>query len=150
MKKRLLFLIIFFSVCLILIIGVLLSYCCCVKKRSYSIQELEEGLIRIEIVTVDESVAGLYHFETIKVFNLVEQREILEKISKITFVQMLRPVTNINPSYSILFIYSDRMLEFSLDNAICEVDLNGRRIDSDKFFPADYNAELKELIEDYL
>ena len=126
------------------------SSCFNLPKRIYTKEELEKGLIKIELVRVVDYPPEVYVFETLKIFTLVEQEEVVEEISKITFVEMTRPPTKLDTSYSLLFIYSNTMLEFSLDHAIGELDLNGKPYNNEKFFPTGYNRELAKLIDKYL
>ena len=129
------------------------SGCFNVPPRIYSKEELEDGLIKIELVRIIASAPERYIFETQKVFTLVEQEEVVEELSKITFVQITRPPTRQAPFYALLFIYSDYMVSFSLHFSIGKMDLNGKPIDSSSdefFFPTGYNSELAKIIEKYL
>lgn len=123
---------------------------CCEKTRTYTKEELEEGLLSIELVLSYDYTPEKYLYETIRVFNTKEQQEIIEEISNITFVQATSPGSRVNPSYSLLFKYSDWLLEFSLYNAIGESDLNGKPYNGKMFFPARYNEDLATLINKYL
>ena len=134
----------------LVIVFLFTSGCFNLPKRIYSKEELEDGLIRIELVKVIDFPPEVYVFETLKVFTIVEQEEVINEISKITFVQMTRPPTRLDPSYSLLFIYSDSILQFSLCFSICELDLNGKPFNNEKSFPTGYNNELAKLIDKYL
>ena len=137
----------------LVIVFLFTSGCFNLPKRSYTKEELEDGLIKIELVRIIASAPERYIFETQKVFTLVEQEEVVEELSKITFVQITRPPTRQAPFYALLFIYSDYMVSFSLHFSIGKMDLNGKPIDSSSdefFFPTGYNSELAKIIEKYL
>lgn len=144
MKKRLFILILFYVIMVLIFIWGNWP-----ETRIYTKEELEDGLLSIELVLSYDYTPEKYLYETIRVFNTKEQQEIIEEISNITFEKATSPGSRVNPSYSLLFKYSDWMLEFSL-NGIGEADLNGKPYNGKMFFPARYNEDLATLINKYL
>ena len=137
----------------LVIVFLFTSGCFNLPKRIYSKEELEDGLISVEIARVVENDTETNNFDwiTLKILNLAERLTIVKEISKIMFVQATRPPTHFQPSYMLLFIYSDYIVRFSLHYAIGRMDLNGKPIDnSDEYFPTGYNNELAKLIDKYL
>jgi hypothetical protein len=80
----------------------------------------------------------------------MEQASIVEELSQIVFTEMDRPPTHQEISYALMLRYSNNILMFSLEYAVRELELSGKPIINEKFFPAKYNRDLDQLINKYL
>ena len=122
------------------------------EHRIYTKEELEEGLISVEIVEIIDYVyeSESYEWNILKQLEPMEQASIVEELSQIVFTEMDRPPTHQEISYALMLRYSNNILMFSLEYAVRELELSGKPIINEKFFPAKYNRDLDQLINKYL
>ena len=122
------------------------------EHRIYTKEELEEGLISVEIVEIIDYVyeSESYEWNSLKQLEPMEQASIVEELSQIVFTEMDRPPKHQEISYALMLRYSNNILMFSLEYKVRELELSGKRIINEKFFPAEYNSDLDQLINKYL
>lgn len=122
------------------------------EHRIYTKEELEEGLISVEIVEIIDYVyeSESYEWNSLKQLEPMEQASIVEELSQIVFTEMDRPPKHQEISYALMLRYSNNILMFSLEYAVRELELSGKPIINEKFFPAEYNGDLDQLINKYL
>ena len=122
------------------------------EHRIYTKEEFEEGLISVEIVEIIDYVyeSESYEWNSLKQLEPMEQASIVEELSQIVFTEMDRPPKHQEISYALMLRYSNNILMFSLEYKVRELELSGKRIINEKFFPAEYNSDLDQLINKYL